>query len=817
MRAFAWLPLACVLASGQVQAARSFTVEDLLSLREAGRAAFSPDQRWLVVETFAPWREAPRYDHDALTSQTLGRLVVVDLKTGGAAKPLLETDPQAGDTLGAFSPDGSRVIVFRLRDHRRVLGIVTLATGAVVWTDLTVEPELWTAAARWRNDRQIVAISRPAEAASRGLGGGWQPQARIAAGRAAATAGHLSVSPLGSGRFANLNPPADLASLVLIDADTGQARTLARSAFADLSVSPGGRLAAVIEEGDLTAPTGDTAIRTGDPPRQRRLALIDLADGHRQTPCETCDLLPYVWSWSPDGETLLAFVRAGGPAGPGYWRFSTAGAAPIAPGLLAGETGGKDPRTQADASWLGGDPVVLARPAGKTRTDWWRLTASGPVNLTAALPAPAARRLVSGPEGLVFSAGAQTWRIGDHGAPRPIGGPEARLRPGPVLPSLTPSLALTVRADSILTRLTSALADAGPAASIPNDARLLALGTGGAAAVQITDASGVGRIELRAPGQPPRLLLTLNPDLAGVAFAAPVRIDHPGPDGEALTSWLYLPPGHRVFDDRPIIVVPYPGARYGVPPDEAAPGALSLPTNVQLMAAAGYAVLVPSLPLSPAREPMDGLADAMLRVVDAARAAQPGLSATRLAVWGQSYGGYGALAAGVQSPRFKAVIASAPITNLFSFYGAWPASLSTLPEAGLPIASQLAWSETGQGRMGAPPWRDPQRYLRNSPGLQTERLIAPVMLIYGDLDFDIGQAQTVFASLYRQGKDAQLLIYRGEGHVVLSPDNVRDLYGRAFAFLRAAMGAPSEPSAASDVAAGGAAPATAPAEIRPSQ
>ncbi|OZA72594.1 MAG: hypothetical protein B7X77_11445, partial [Caulobacter sp. 39-67-4] len=697
MRAFAWLPLACVLASGEALAARPFTVEDLLSLREAGRAAFSPDQNWLVVETFAPWREAPRYDHDTLTSQTLGRLVVVDLKAGGAAKPLLATDPLAGDTLGAFSPDGSRVIVFRLREHRRVLGIVTLATGAVVWTDLTVEPELWTAAARWRNDQEIVAISRPPEAASRGLGGGWQPQARIAAARAAATAGHLSVAPLGSGRFTDLNPPADLARLALIEADSGQVRTLASGAFADLSVSPDGRTAAVIEEGALNPPIADGAIRTGDPPRQRRLTLVDLADGHRLTPCVTCDLQPYVWSWSPDGASLLAYVRAGGPAGPGYWRFSRAGAAPLAPGLLAGETGGKDPRTQADAAWLGRDAVVLARPADKTRTDWWRLAAQGPVNLTAELSAPAGRRLIAGSDGLVFTAGGQIWRIAERGAPRPVGGPETRLKPGPTLPGQAPVLALAT--DSQGARLHSASGDAGPAALLPSGARLLALGPNDAAAVLLSDPNGLGHIELRAPNRTPRPVLTLNPDLADVAFAAPVRIDHAGPDGEALASWLYLPPGHRASNDRPIIVVPYPGARYGAPPEEAAPGALSLPTNVQLMAAAGYAVLVPSLPLSPAREPMDGLADAMLRVVDAARAAQPGLSATRLAVWGQSYGGYGALAAGVQSPRFKAVIASAPITNLLSFYGAWPASLATLPEAGLPIASQLAWSETGQGRM----------------------------------------------------------------------------------------------------------------------
>jgi dipeptidyl aminopeptidase/acylaminoacyl peptidase len=46
----------------------------------------------------------------------------------------------------------------------------------------------------------------------------------------------------------------------------------------------------------------------------------------------------------------------------------------------------------------------------------------------------------------------------------------------------------------------------------------------------------------------------------------------------------------------------------------------------------------------------------------------------------------------------------------------------------------------------------------------------------------------MFAALYRQNKDAVLVTYRGEGHVVIGPGNVRDQYRRLFDFLGQTIG-----------------------------
>jgi dipeptidyl aminopeptidase/acylaminoacyl peptidase len=60
-----------------------------------------------------------------------------------------------------------------------------------------------------------------------------------------------------------------------------------------------------------------------------------------------------------------------------------------------------------------------------------------------------------------------------------------------------------------------------------------------------------------------------------------------------------------------------------------------------------------------------------------------------------------------------------------------------------------------------------------------------MLLIAADRDFSpLGQAEQLFSALFRQGKDAELVTYWGEGHVVASPANLADLYRRVIAFLR---------------------------------
>ncbi len=312
----------------------------------------------------------------------------------------------------------------------------------------------------------------------------------------------------------------------------------------------------------------------------------------------------------------------------------------------------------------------------------------------------------------------------------------------------------------------------------------------GAAIISRTDPHGVERLTLRLAGHADRDLVSVNSALDAIEPAEVRAIRHKGPDGQALTSWLYLPPGLRPGEKPPLVVVPYPGLEFAAAPADQALGSNRLHVNVQVLAGAGYAVLVPSLPYAQGREPMDGLADQVLAVVDAA-AAQAPVDTGRLAVWGHSYGGYTALALATQSPRFKVVIAGAAASNLTSYYAAQTPYNYAVPEGGQSVLASAGWSETGQARMNGPPWSDPERYRRNSPISFVDRIVAPVLLMMGDLDGDVTQAEQMFTSLYRQNKDSVLLIYHGESHVVSNPGNVRDEYARALAFLGEHIGPPA--------------------------
>jgi dipeptidyl aminopeptidase/acylaminoacyl peptidase len=201
------------------------------------------------------------------------------------------------------------------------------------------------------------------------------------------------------------------------------------------------------------------------------------------------------------------------------------------------------------------------------------------------------------------------------------------------------------------------------------------------------------------------------------------------------------------------------------------------------MAAAGYAVLVPALPRPKGAEPGAGLADQILAAVDAAATQSGDFDPAHPILWGQSFGGYGALMAGAQSERFAAIIASAAPSNLASVRGVFDPHGEARPGDGL-SGYLLGWSEAGQAGLRASPWDAPDLYVRNSPVFQAGKITAPVLLIHGDIDFvRLSQAQEMFTALARQDKDVTLITAYGDGHIVATPGNLAAVYERAFGWL----------------------------------
>jgi dipeptidyl aminopeptidase/acylaminoacyl peptidase len=128
------------------------------------------------------------------------------------------------------------------------------------------------------------------------------------------------------------------------------------------------------------------------------------------------------------------------------------------------------------------------------------------------------------------------------------------------------------------------------------------------------------------------------------------------------------------------------------------------PFNLQLFAARGYAVILPSMPMQPeghSSDPYRDLANGVLPAVD--KAIDLGISdPKRLAVMGHSYGGYSVYSLVTQTSRFQAAVALAGFCDLISLYGTLDSRFRYDDDAREHLL-HMVFSESGQFRMGVPP------------------------------------------------------------------------------------------------------------------
>ena len=186
----------------------------------------------------------------------------------------------------------------------------------------------------------------------------------------------------------------------------------------------------------------------------------------------------------------------------------------------------------------------------------------------------------------------------------------------------------------------------------------------------------------------------------------------------------------------------------------------------------------PSDPASHYLELMKGVLPAVDKAIELGIA-----DPERLGVMGQSHGGYGTYGLITQTNRFKAAIALAGAADLTSFYGQFdPRSrYDDYPHEEL---FRMSLFESGQLRMGGPPWEDAERYVRNSPLFHADRVETPLLIIQGDMDYvPLVQGEQFFTALYRQGKRARFARYWGEGHVFQSPANIRQMWQDIYAWF----------------------------------
>jgi len=784
----------------------------------SGEAAFSPDGRSVAYVRQRPLLSVRTY------LQAWSHLdihidrgdVWVAPVAGGQAINITKGDADgSGYWYPRWSPDGEHLAMLSTKGGGNVhLCVWEKATGRL--TKLSDREVFFTLALirtfDWIDNRRLVAVLFPKGEQSRWLLKGQRRMDIVMREWSKAVAGReTTASALDSGVAPDFEARRQRYSMQLTLLDiTGHEQPVASMGDwfdpggAPLDVAPDGRHIAFLKRIALLARDPAKPLRPclkicdGDGDSRYQISIAD-ASGRVLMPAAKGVRFVKLNSfrWSRDSRSFAFIGVREGDDKDTFHAFSGDLDGPIEVVPLPG----CDPLTLA---WAGGNRLLIsaecsmlsANAAAKKRTDWWLVAPSvAPRNLT--------ERFKSSPEDLLTDSTGKifvgvtdggVWRINtDSGETanlttafeRKIAGiawPEIRVprtlgvsRIVVSVPrgSVTDYYRIDVASDA-MTQVARPSESAELIAYCPeNDVALFSAANRTATYLTLVQ------------GDQQRRLAKMNTFLDDIAEGKRRMIQYRSLDGQELKGWLILPPNYQSGKRYPLVTYVYAGAIMG----DRSPLFASLNQgsflNLQLLAARGYAVLVPSMPLKPmgeAGDPYMELTKGVLPAVD--KAIELGIvDPQRLAVMGHSYGGYSTYGLVTQTNRFNAAIAIAGISDLVSSYGVYDYGfryqdfLEDFP-------SLQASFESGQLRMGNPPWKDWGRYLRNSPLFYVDRVQTALMMVHGDLDYvAIQQGEEFFRALYRQGKRARLIRYWGEGHILGSPANIRDMWTQIYAWL----------------------------------
>jgi hypothetical protein len=259
-------------------------------------------------------------------------------------------------------------------------------------------------------------------------------------------------------------------------------------------------------------------------------------------------------------------------------------------------------------------------------------------------------------------------------------------------------------------------------------------------------------------------------------------------DGTELTGVLQLPVGRSAGDRHPVILWAYPDQEASINDWlTRANSMLAVWRPIQYLLTCGFAVFHAPLPttMKSVVEPMDLATQSVLPWLDILDE-QSDIFPGEYGFFGHSNAGYVALALEARTTRFKAIVAYAtfPDLGVGALSGA-PDKMATDCGGQTIQADRFYYEDSTQPYgLGAPFWRDPEKFIRNSPLYQMQAAKTPLLLLQGEFDYGPRVMESVFSILYGQGVPVELAYYWGEGHLLSSPGNIRDMWRRTERFYR---------------------------------
>ena len=258
----------------------------------------------------------------------------------------------------------------------------------------------------------------------------------------------------------------------------------------------------------------------------------------------------------------------------------------------------------------------------------------------------------------------------------------------------------------------------------------------------------------------------VNPQMKDLTWSSGTRlINYRSDKGDRLQGALYLPANYQPGKKYPLLVTIYEkrsrNMRGFVSPSE------TRAPDPALYTSRGYMVLDPDI----VYRVNDPGMSAVWCVVPAVKAAiATGMvDASKVGLWGHSWGGYQTAFLVTQTNIFTAAIAGAALTDMVSMYS------SVYWNTG---GTNQAIFESSQGRFQGNFIDNYDAYIRNSPAFHAKNVKTPLVLLHNDKDGGGFQPWITYFNTLRQLGRTSSCWYVGENHGLARPANQRDYAGR---------------------------------------
>ena len=244
-------------------------------------------------------------------------------------------------------------------------------------------------------------------------------------------------------------------------------------------------------------------------------------------------------------------------------------------------------------------------------------------------------------------------------------------------------------------------------------------------------------------------------------------------DGETMQAILYKPENFDPNKKYPMIVYFYERSTSSLHRHYApAPSASTI--NRPYYVSNDYLVLVPDIKYEigyPGRSAMNHVVPATQAAV-----AMGFVDEDKMAIQGQSWGGYQVAYMVTKTDMYAAAGSGAPVSNMTSAYGGvrWGSGMS-----------RMFQYEKTQSRLGATLWERPDLYIENSPIFSMPAIETPLFIMHNDADGAVPWYQGIefYMSLRRLQKPAWMVVYNDEAHNLRQRKNRKDLSVRMGQFF----------------------------------